>query len=89
MGFDVGVMNVEYLERPRGIVYEFIVELAISAGCSGEGNAFGFFSRDEMKEYAEDFLKDKAASQEQINEVEQWIEGLPWDDGNITLTFNW
>ncbi len=90
MGFDVGVMNVEYLERPRGIVYEFIVELAISAGCSGEGNAFGFFSKGEMEERMASFLEGNAASQEQVKELEQWVESLPWSSyGGITLSFNW
>jgi len=58
MGFDVGKVTIEYLPRPRGMAYEFIKQLACEASCVGEGNAFGFYLRDEMEERAKEFATD-------------------------------
>jgi hypothetical protein len=90
MGLDVGVVSIEYLERPQGAAYEFIQHLAAVASCIGEGNAFGFYLREEMEEEAKGFLARMEASPEQVAEIEKWIEKLPWDEsGYLTLAFNW
>jgi len=87
MGLDVGKVNIEYLPRPAGIAYEFAKQLACEASCVGDGNAFGFYLRDEMEERAREFAEDKGASE---RELMDWIATLPWDEDNyLTLTFNW
>ena len=90
MGFDVGVVSIEYLPRPQGSAYEFVKQLACEASCVGDGNAFGFYLREEMEARANDFLQGQETMQQQADEVFNWIASLPWDeDGYLTLTFNW
>ncbi len=90
MGFDVGAVNIEYLERPKGAAYEFIKHLAGNASCVGEGNAFTFYLRSEMETEAAEFLSSMNAGKEQMVEIEEWMKKLPWDDdGCLALTFNW
>jgi len=87
MGLDVGKVDIEYLLRPGGIAYEFAKELACEASCVGDGNAFGFYLRDEMEERAKEFAEDRGVSDKELMD---WIATLPWDEDNyLTLTFNW
>ena len=87
MGMDVGKVSIENLPRPQGLAYEFINELACEASCAGDGNAFGFYLRDEMEGRAKEFAKSNELA-EQI--LRDWIASLPWDeDGYLVLNFNW
>jgi len=87
MGLDIGKVDIEYLPRPTGIAYEFAKELACEASCVGDGNAFGFYLREEMEERATEFAEDKEVSDKELMD---WIATLPWDEDNyVTLTFNW
>ncbi len=87
MGMDVGKVSIEYLDRPQGLAYEFIKELACEASCVGDGNAFGFYLRSDMERKAKEFAKGNELA-EQI--LMDWIASLPWgEDGYLTLTFNW
>ena len=89
MGLDVGKVTIQYLPRPAGLATEFAWQLATEASCSGDGNAFGFYRRDELKEKAKEFAKDNPLL-EAILELEDWIAALPWDEaGYLVLTFNW
>ena len=51
MGLDIGIISIEYLERPSGIAYEFAWELAVEASAFGymygEGNNWGLSVEDE------------------------------------------
>jgi hypothetical protein len=87
MGLDVGKVEIEYLPRPEGLAKEFAWELAGKASCWSDGNAFGFYLRSEMEEWAKAFAKGNILAEEILKD---WIDSLPWDDnGYLTLTFNW
>ena len=86
MGFDLWKVNLEILPRPTGKAYDFMAALATDAICVGEGNAFGWYDREEMEQEARDF----AATMTELKEILDWIATLPWDDtGNLNLHFNW
>ncbi|MBI2844009.1 MAG: hypothetical protein HYX78_11475 [Armatimonadetes bacterium] len=90
MALDVGRVSIEYLERPTGMVSEFARYLAGCASCPGDGNAFGFYLKEEMHEEAVEFLVKRQAKRSDLTEIKSWIEGLPWDRrGYLALTFNW
>ena len=98
MGLDVGKISSEYLPRPGGAAYAFIKELVAEASCVGDGNAFGFYFRDDMERRAEEFAQDElhlpgmATQEVEANKevIMSWIASLPWDeDSYLVLTFNW
>ena len=93
MGLDVGIINVTYLDRPRGDAYRFAWELAVEASVNGymhgEGNNWGYFSKDQVRAMLDDFALRKNFSQEAKAQVWAWVESLPWDGEDIELHFNW
>lgn len=90
IGFDVGAVSIRYLERPHGAAYDFIQHLAANATCWGEGNAFGFYLKEEMAREAETCVAQEKGGPGQLAEIVAWMETLPWDEaGYLALTFNW
>jgi hypothetical protein len=87
MGMDIYEVKLNKLPRPQGLAYQFIGELATEAQSWGEGNAFGFYQRNELEERARSFAKDNVLGETILMD---WIKTLPWDeDGHVTLNFNW
>jgi len=87
MGMDIYEVKLEKLPRPQGLAYQFTGELAAEAQSWGEGNAFGFYQREEMKERARRFANDNPLAEDILMD---WINSLPWDeDGYLTLHFSW
>ena len=93
MGLDIGIISIEYLERPRGIAYEFAWELAVEASVGGymygEGNNWGALSKGQVSGLIDTFAQQKALTREQTTEIRSWVESLPWDGDDIELHFNW
>ena len=93
MGLDIGIISIEYLERPSDIAYEFAWELAVEASTGGymygEGNNWGPFTRRRVRRLLESFSQQRSLTQEQTAEIQSWVDSLPWDGDDIELHFNW
>ena len=90
MSTHVGRLDIEYLQRPGGIAYEFITYLAANANRVGHGCALGFYLKAEMETTAKTFCDRHDSEPEERQEVNDWIETLSWDeDGRLALAFNW
>lgn len=90
IGFDVGAVSIQYLDRPHGAAYDFIQHLASKAVCWSEGTAFGFYLKEEMAQEAETFVAQEKGTPGQLAAIKAWMDTLPWDDGGyLVLTFSW
>ena len=94
MGLDIGIISIQYLDRPRGNAYNFALEMAVEASVHGymrgEGNNWGYFSKDEVRGLLDVFAVSQGLRQEEKVGVWGWVESLPWLPGDfIELHFNW
>ena len=94
MGLDIGIISIQYLERPSGHSYRFMWEMAIEASVagymSGDGNNWGYFYKHEVRELLDAFAKREGLSSEDEQTVWAWVESLQWMDNDlIELHFNW
>ena len=94
MGLDIGIITTTVLERPRGLSYQFALDEMCTHACvagfmSGEGNSYGWFEKDEVREMLDRFAERQSLTQDQASEVWNWVESLPWDGDYIELHFNW
>lgn len=82
MGLDIGIMNVEYLERPGGVVYDFACEMAargaFDAYMFGEGNSWIPFTQRQVLRMLDAFTRERNLSSAEQLKVRSWIELLPW-----------
>ena len=102
MGMDVGIISIEVLERPGGIVYEFMEHMAIEgapdAYMFGEGDSWIPFTERQAMTMLDEFAQERGLLPEERQEVHEWLTSLPWvgsqnprspHDGGIELYFNW
>lgn len=83
MGLDIGIISINYLERPQGIAYEFAWELAQEASIGGymygEGNNWSAFTQRKVLIMLDQFVVDKRLDSAAKGEILQWLRLLPWD----------
>ncbi len=99
MGLDVGIITIQYLERPHGVAYEFAWELAYEASANGymagEGNNWGTFTQRQVLRMLDDFAEREGLGSTAKSDILAWVRSLPWDwwndyhGGIIELHFNW
>ena len=90
MNTDIGLINIEYLRKPAGIVTEFITYLAANANRVGNRTALGFYLHDGMEQKAKEFLDQYATEPGQADALHDWIDTLPWKEtGHLAMAFNW
>ena len=94
MGLDIGIIRVEYLDRPSGAAYDFACELAeqeTSAGYGwGEGHSWGWLERERVSALAERFAAERGLSATERAAVRAWVASLPWGAaGAVEVHFNW
>ncbi|MHB1459540.1 MAG: hypothetical protein ACYC0V_21725 [Armatimonadota bacterium] len=90
MSTRIGKLNIDYLQPPEGVTYEFITYLAGNANRIGRGSSIGFYLKEQMETSAGDFFNRRGAEPGEDEEVNAWIEALPWtDNGCLALAFNW
>lgn len=93
MGLDIGIISIRYLDRPSGRAYDFAWELAEHASVHGymwgEGNNWGPFQKDEVRQMLDQFAAREGLTPEEKAQVWAWVESLPWEDDLIELHFNW
>ena len=82
MGLDVGIMHVEYLERPQGIAYEFAWQLAHRASANGymtgEGRNWAPFTQRQVLRSFRRFVAARGIDAEGRAEILSWVRSLPW-----------
>ncbi|MCY4581592.1 MAG: hypothetical protein OXE50_02150 [Chloroflexi bacterium] len=85
MGVDIGIMKVEYLPRPRGVVYDFASEMAaggaLDAYMFGEGNSWIPFTQRQVLRMLDAFTRERGLSPQERLEIRAWLASLPWIGG--------
>lgn len=85
MGLDIGIMKVEYVERPGGVVYDFAWHLAQEAAddayMSGEGNSWIPFTQRQVLRMLDGFTRERGLAPTERLEVRSWLASLPWIGG--------
>jgi len=93
MGLDIGIIKITYLDRPRGWAYRFAWEMAVEASANGymhgEGNNWGPFTKEQVREMLEEFARDKGLTTSEKNKLWRWVNSLPWEGRYIELHFSW
>ena len=96
MGMDVWVVKMEHIDSPKGLVKDFLFELAINVdwdddmwGGGWNGNVFFEAFRDDFERKVRDYASEKGLSQEDKATLVSWVEALPWERDDIMLTLNW
>ncbi len=82
MGLNVGIINIEFIPRPRGHVYEFAQHIA-SIGAhdsymSGEGQSYIPFTQRRLLQMLDLFSQRRALTPQEQQEIHAWLKSLPW-----------
>lgn len=89
MGLDIGIITIQYLDRPQGIAYRFAWELAHEASVGGymhgEGNNWGAFSQRQVLHLLDVFAESRKLDASAKNEILEWVKSLPWDGWEDSL----
>ena len=102
MGLDVGVVTIQYLERPQEPVYRFLNELLNEAAegleveddddwvweGSWEGNSLVEFSQDYLERRTIAWATNNNVGDDGRAVLANWVSALPWRDGMIMLHLN-
>lgn len=94
MGLDIGVVKIDYLDRPPKHIYEFMKSLAedpFPDGWGGvwEGNSMLEMTRRQMRAKARAYAREESLSVEEVDGLVKWIRKLPWDGDTIMLHLGW
>ena len=96
MGMDVWVVKMEHIDSPKGLVKDFLFQLAINVdwdddvwGGGWNGNVLFEAFRDDLERKAREYASEKSLSQEDMAILVSWVRNLPWERDDITLTLNW
>lgn len=93
MGLDIGIISIQYLDRPSGHAYRFMWDLAVEASAwgymHGEGNNWGHFTKTDVRKLLNRFAAHENLSSEEKRDVWNWVKSLPWEGNEIELHFNW
>jgi hypothetical protein len=83
MGLDIGIISINYLERPTGIAYDFAWEMAEEASAHGymhgEGNNWAAFTQRRVLRLLDRFVRSHGLSDSDKAEILTWLQSLPWD----------
>ena len=83
MGLDIGIISINYLDRPQGIAYKFAWEMAVEASVGGymygEGNNWGAFTQRKMLRMLDQFAAHEDLNASSKAEILEWVRSLPWD----------
>ena len=90
MGLDVGVVSINYLDRPSEAAYNFawhLMHTSLDADWSvSEGvNAFVEYTRDTMSSQMEKYLSSVKLAPYEKDAVRAWVKELPWRGDVIML----
>ena len=100
MGLDVGVVSIQYLERPGQPMYRFLQDLMVNPkvgmsadeddaesawGGSWEGNAFYEFHRDALTKRANGWADQNDVNEDARAMLINWLINLPGQSDHIML----
>jgi len=87
MGIGISIFTTKAIETPDR---EFAFRLSEECQCVGEGNAFGWFSKEEILDILDTYATSKQLSEAEKSEIQSWVKNLPWNGWNcISLSFDW
>ena len=94
MGLDIGVVSINYWDRPIGATYDFLWYLNVHAEeadwiTGGEGSTFIEITRETMDEHVQKFQSENILCQNAFERIQRWIAALPWKGDVIMLQFGW
>ena len=94
MGLDVGVVQIDYLDRPEKATYDLLCHLndnADEAGwtASSAGNTFVEYTRDALLAQANEFASKNKLTESEREGLRSWLDGLPWKDDVVMLHLTW
>ena len=94
MGLDVGVVRIQYLDRPSDTVYDFLQYLAVEPedaewNVTGDGNSFVELYYSTMISKVAEFMKERNLPARDTDGLLGWIRNLPWDSNTIMLHLSW
>ena len=94
MGLGVGVVQIDYLDRPRGAAYRFAWHLDgewddDSWEVSSGENVFAEFDYDRLANRAYRFIVSEGLAFAEAHQVVRWVRGLPWRGRTIMLHMGW
>ena len=94
MGLDIGVVKLDYLERPEKAAYDFARHLAAHSdeaewSVFSDGHVFVELTRDTMISLMDGYVSDKRLEPRDAETVGEWVDALPWRDHVIMLHLNW
>ncbi len=94
MGLDVFQVQTGLLGRPRGAAYGFAWHLASEEDDESwevwsDGNCFLETYQDRLVARARQYIASERLGVTDAGEVMQWVDGLPWRDGIVTLRLAW
>jgi hypothetical protein len=85
----IGLLDIEYFQRPDGVLEEFTEFLASHANRISKSCAFGFYLRQDMEHARKEFCSQKGLNSVEAQIIDHWIEYLPWrKDRYLGLVFN-
>ena len=94
MGLDVGVVQIDYLDRPGGAAYRFAWHLAgewdddaweVSSG----DNVVAEFDYGHLTNRAYRFIVSENLSSNEAHQIMRWVRSLPWRGRTIMLHLGW
>ena len=47
------------------------------------------YTRESMAMQLEEYIQDSELTQETIDKIKSWVDGLPWSGDDIMLHFSW
>ena len=94
MGLDIGVVKIDYLDRPSGAAYRFAWHLAgewddqtweVYSGA----NVFAEYDHDHLTNRAQRFIASERLDSAEAHQVMSWVRNLPWRGSTVMLHLNW
>ena len=96
MGADIGVVTIEYLERPDEPIYGFIQEIPSLLDCDNrswsgawEGNFFLQTDRQRLLAASRYYASRRHLSTHEREELTEWVNELPWKGDIVMLHLDW
>ncbi len=96
MGLSVGIVSIEYLDRPPEPIYGFLGDVAATAGWDDDSwgggfmeNAFVEHDHRGLLRKARAYAKEKELPLTDKRSLYRWLRQLPWRGDYIMLHLSW
>lgn len=94
MGLDVGIVQIDYSERPTGVAYNFAWHLAgewddgawqVASGA----NVIKEFTFGHLVNRAAQYIESEGLGSRDAHQIMRWVRSLPWHNGTVMLHLGW